>query len=1156
MEDARIPSIEQLMAEMGWVRKLARALVKNDALADDVAQEAWIIAAKEQPDVDRPLRPWLSRVVSNLVRTRRRSEERRELRDAAVDDDRAVPTPAELMERVELQRAVADELLALGEPYRSTVLLHFIEGYSSAEIARRLGIPDGTVRRRLKVGIDQLRERLRKRTDQPARGWLAALVPLARGLGPAPMPAPTGIAVAKKIGIALVLVLVVIAAVVWRSHGKDHDVPKPSAPRTLFVYGPPKAVAPSSSRTIPTWLTQSGAPNRRIAGRVVFRGIPISGAKVQLGLVVHGESMPTLVMPDSMSRLLQPVAEVTSAADGTFDFGMQPPALFTVSAAAQNFAGVAVSVSNFNPRTTPDQLVLSLVHCGSRLSGTIADASGGAIAKAHILAAGLAGAESDAAGKYSVCLSPRHQYGPPAAQVRVEADGYGAVRREIIVAGDIRVDFNLAPEAVVVGRVTTSDGTPAEGARVIAAAAPGAFRGASGWTISDHEGRFRIGDLAPGPFDVIVRAQGVTAAPVSVVARAAGTSTDVNIVLAPLAEGPQAQVRGHVFMNGTPVVGASIAAIHDGQASRGTTSGTTSQADGSFLLDGVPFGKTRLLVTPYVVEGSNEIDINRAAVDGVRLDVGKVATIRGRVTRHGVPVAGADVLYEPAPQTTLHSPPPTATSNANGDFVMEAVPPGPGRLVAIDYPSKAFTEWVPINLGPAEDKSMDLELACAGEVKGSVVDEAGNAAGGAYVRIEFPGDFCEAMTDAKGQFDCALLSGGVYQPTVSPLPGGRQGFAPARGDHFEPLHVPRDGVVTVTLAVKHERVAIRGSVVDDHGTPMPDVYVEAVGRGDSSMDPPSTMTNTDGGFAIADLARGVYTLRTHAADGSETEVRDVAAGSEPITIKLVRGGTIAGTLVGFSKIPDVFALQNILNGKPARARVDGARFVVAGLAPGRYSIRAQSGAEVDAATVEVRSGETTTVTLRDRGAGTVEGTVTDFATHAPVAGLRCDAMAMTSGQTLMLPPDVTQQAFTDASGHYSVSAPIGRVRIFCAALDGEPRSAAGGDVEVARTGVAKLDVASVRGTFGNAPADAGFMIAPVQLPITVGDVLPNGPAAAAGLRVGDQVLAVDDVPVQGLLPDGAMFLVANHSPGSSMTLRISRGGAVQTIKILVGTPPN
>jgi hypothetical protein len=46
------------------------------------------------------------------------------------------------------------------------------------------------------------------------------------------------------------------------------------------------------------------------------------------------------------------------------------------------------------------------------------------------------------------------------------------------------------------------------------------------------------------------------------------------------------------------------------------------------------------------------------------------------------------------------------------------------------------------------------------------------------------------------------------------------------------------------------------------------------------------------------------------------------------------------------------------------------------------------------------------------------------------------------------------------------------------------------------------------------------------------------------------------VPVQGLLPAGAMFLVANHAPGTAVTLWIARGGAVQAIKIPVGRPPN
>ena len=142
------PTSEQLMVEMAWVRRLARALVRNDTEADDVAQETWLVASAEQPDEDRPLQPWLARVVRNRVRARRRGEARRDQRETAYEHARGedVATPAELVERVELQRVVAGEVLALAEPYRSTVLLHFFEGMTSVEIARRLGRTPGSTK--------------------------------------------------------------------------------------------------------------------------------------------------------------------------------------------------------------------------------------------------------------------------------------------------------------------------------------------------------------------------------------------------------------------------------------------------------------------------------------------------------------------------------------------------------------------------------------------------------------------------------------------------------------------------------------------------------------------------------------------------------------------------------------------------------------------------------------------------------------------------------------------------------------------------------------------------------------------------------------------------------------------------------------------------
>lgn len=90
--------LERLTKEMGWVRRLAGAIIKDDALADDVAQETWIIASQHAPE-DRPLRPWLHRVVLNLVRMGTRSATRRRARELATDIS-PVATPIELAERV------------------------------------------------------------------------------------------------------------------------------------------------------------------------------------------------------------------------------------------------------------------------------------------------------------------------------------------------------------------------------------------------------------------------------------------------------------------------------------------------------------------------------------------------------------------------------------------------------------------------------------------------------------------------------------------------------------------------------------------------------------------------------------------------------------------------------------------------------------------------------------------------------------------------------------------------------------------------------------------------------------------------------------------------------------------------------------------------
>jgi membrane-associated protease RseP (regulator of RpoE activity) len=181
--------------------------------------------------------------------------------------------------------------------------------------------------------------------------------------------------------------------------------------------------------------------------------------------------------------------------------------------------------------------------------------------------------------------------------------------------------------------------------------------------------------------------------------------------------------------------------------------------------------------------------------------------------------------------------------------------------------------------------------------------------------------------------------------------------------------------------------------------------------------------------------------------------------------------------------------------------------------------------------------------------------VSDFASHTPMAGMRCDGRISMGGQMGPVPPDVTQQAFTDAAGHFVVNAPLGRVRVVCFSPTPAPLSPAGMDIDVTSGTRPKVSVFSVRATLGGPPGDVGFSITPDMLPVTVSQVLANSPAAVAGIHAGDQLVTIDGASLQGVLPDGALFLLANHRPGSTVTLGISRGGTAQTLKVTVGGRP-
>lgn len=163
------------------LRRFARALLLDPEAADDVTQQAWVIAL-EHGETQGALHRWLGGVVKRLAWKQRARDARRAARERNELDplpERATPSTAELVEREATRRRVVDAVIALDEPYRSAVALRYFEDLDVQQIASRLGVPVETVRTRLKRGLERVRVRLDRDHGGDGQAWCSALAPLA-----------------------------------------------------------------------------------------------------------------------------------------------------------------------------------------------------------------------------------------------------------------------------------------------------------------------------------------------------------------------------------------------------------------------------------------------------------------------------------------------------------------------------------------------------------------------------------------------------------------------------------------------------------------------------------------------------------------------------------------------------------------------------------------------------------------------------------------------------------------------------------------------------------------------------------------------------------------------------------------------------------------
>ncbi len=324
---------------MALLRRLARALIADRATADDLVQETLTIAWERRSSIPKgQTLPWLKAVLRKRGWAHLR---RRSYRDATQVDQGMAATdqaPDEVAARLEQQGLVHQALVGLDDPYRTVLVLHFQDGLSAAEIARRRGAPESTIRSYVRRGLERMRTSLDEFHNGDRETWLGALAPLAALVPMGRASSPTTLLPATATGSTFLLmnsttilslcsalaVAAIAGAVLFDVDGaKGLDRPlatatepngNSQATRTSPVLAEaPGRIAlnvepPSPGTSESPEATDMQAPSHAVTGRVLFAdGSPMVGIEVAAKRIEGGR----------VKRIFE---RVTTLPDGRFAF--------------------------------------------------------------------------------------------------------------------------------------------------------------------------------------------------------------------------------------------------------------------------------------------------------------------------------------------------------------------------------------------------------------------------------------------------------------------------------------------------------------------------------------------------------------------------------------------------------------------------------------------------------------------------------------------------------------------------------------------------------------------------------------------------------------------------------------------------------------------